>query len=49
MNFKPVGILSNSCLSSDLSVSEVGEFLKTFGVNKANERAHLGSRFPVKG
>lgn len=45
---EPVGILCDSCLSSDLSVSEIREYSKTFGVNKANERAHLCSRFPLK-
>lgn len=45
---KPVGILSNSCLSSDLSVSEIREYFKTFGANKASERAHLRSRFPLE-
>lgn len=47
VSVKPVGILSNSCLSSDLSVSEIREYLKTLGVNKANKRVHRRSRFPA--
>ena len=47
MSVQPVGIFSNSCLSSDLSIFEIREDFKTFGVNKANKRVHLCSRFPL--
>lgn len=48
MSAKPVGILSSSCLSFDLPVSEIREYLKTFAVNKANKRVHLCGGFPLK-
>lgn len=48
MSGESVGILSTSCLSSDLSVSEIREYLKTFAVNKANKRVHLCGGFPLE-
>lgn len=48
MSGDSVGILSTSCLSSDLSVSEIREYLKTLAVNKANKPVHLCGGFPLK-
>lgn len=43
-----MGISGTSCLSSDLSVSEIREYLKTFAVNKANKRVQLCGGFPLE-
>lgn len=49
MSVNPAGIVSNSCLSCHLSVSEIREYFKTLVMNKANKRVHLCCRFPLKG